>query len=888
MRLSLEKEIRSAKDVSHVFVLTHNVDLIFLQNVLIPTLRKCGNPSITVFAEYSCAVESFSIYHKYAGGLGKRYRLVPVKMSKGFRFHPKAIFIAGKKKASLFIGSGNLGFGGWRDNGEIWSHYDTESGGKPEISSFYEYLIQIANDIPLSTTIISEIQSAYDPSTHMWSLNLPASQGLLGKFKQGESLLDRMETYLAGKSISKLVICAPYFDDRGEIINSLHAFAQEAPVEVLVPSYGSNISLDVMKNLSSRVKFTTVTFRKSDDHESFVHAKFYAFVHTDEITLFSGSANCSAAALSISGAQGNAELLSVRQISVQNFINEVLGEIEVVNAAPRLSEVQEHKEPEPDHGRISILAARNDRNGLAITVSMTEGISIKQVLLDDEAVTYTETPDFLLVARANIICSRIQVIGIFQGSNLHSDLFWIDHEIELQKTGKHRSLAGAVHQGISPEGWSLSSWNTILGIFVEHLQYLPQKSNIPRKSGDRNKKEIATTFTESDVFISDYGTLRETSKTAGAHKISGLRSLLLQLFGYYDYERPEENEDIPPDGEGEGKERKAKFHGDEGDNGDDPDPDPDPPDPEVIPTRHNRKQSYKHLTEAVDTICSMEYYLNRPIDQISHDITLLSPLLRFSKSEGLISELQFLEISQKLWSTMFFNYLYVDSSEKRWHGWFDYRTTTEGEHFIETFRDIKTAASLISWAISPDFENPTPDMSIFMISSAMAFAKYPWLCSGHETNELDAFIYDDLVLMKQIDPDNIEDWTIKAKKWNTLRSMGQTFLILQDELQAISPAHCKDKIECETVELGKLVWLGKKRGFGVLLEPCNRTYIGKKVSVHCMQTMEKDLKWSSDYILPIESLIASGLILRTKTETEKKDIVKTLNHVGSTVIEIDV
>ena len=141
MRLDLIKTIGEARDVTNVIILTHNIDFIFLQANLIRQLRKIGHPTLTVFADADCAIESFQRQGRWIEGIGKRYRVVPVAMNPGFCFHPKAVLLSSQIKATLLVGSGNLGFGGWRENAEVWIRFDTDVDGGAPFSAFYQYLI---------------------------------------------------------------------------------------------------------------------------------------------------------------------------------------------------------------------------------------------------------------------------------------------------------------------------------------------------------------------------------------------------------------------------------------------------------------------------------------------------------------------------------------------------------------------------------------------------------------------------------------------------------------------------------------------------------------------------------------------------------------------------
>ena len=59
MRGDVLKAIKGSKDVTNAIILTHNIDFIFLQSMVIPALQKCGQPALTVFTDAECATQSF-------------------------------------------------------------------------------------------------------------------------------------------------------------------------------------------------------------------------------------------------------------------------------------------------------------------------------------------------------------------------------------------------------------------------------------------------------------------------------------------------------------------------------------------------------------------------------------------------------------------------------------------------------------------------------------------------------------------------------------------------------------------------------------------------------------------------------------------------------------
>ena len=78
MRADVLEVISSAKDVTNAVILTHNIDFVFVQTLVLSAFRRCGHPTITVFADSGCATESFAHQKGVLTSLGVRYRVVPV------------------------------------------------------------------------------------------------------------------------------------------------------------------------------------------------------------------------------------------------------------------------------------------------------------------------------------------------------------------------------------------------------------------------------------------------------------------------------------------------------------------------------------------------------------------------------------------------------------------------------------------------------------------------------------------------------------------------------------------------------------------------------------------------------------------------------------------
>src|SRR5262249_39299022 len=150
-------------------VLTHNIDFLFIESILLSRLRQVGHPRLTIFADAGCAAATYDQQHRLITGLGTRYRVVPIDLGPGRRFHPKAFFLAGKSNAALAVGSGNLTHGGWSANREIWSDFDTDDEpGLAPIAAFRTYLQQVLGLSPIPEIVEEQVLSAFSPQENVW------------------------------------------------------------------------------------------------------------------------------------------------------------------------------------------------------------------------------------------------------------------------------------------------------------------------------------------------------------------------------------------------------------------------------------------------------------------------------------------------------------------------------------------------------------------------------------------------------------------------------------------------------------------------------------------------------------------------------------------------
>ena len=511
MRHDLIKLFRGENDVTHAIILTHNIDFIFLQAVVVSELKRCGSPTITVFADAQCAASTYAYQAPILSNLGIRYRVVPVFMQPGFCFHPKAVFLSTPGKAILFIGSGNLTFGGWRENGELWLGFDSEINGTGVFTAFRNYLEDIVSLISLSGSVKAEIAEAFDGSTHTWAVNLEEPTGLLGKAGKGMTLTEQMVSLIAEGPIHNLTVCTPYFDSDAEAVKILVEQLTPYRGEIFIQSGHTTLTRKAAQSLPEEIKVRLVNFRSDTENEGgrqrFLHAKFYALDQGDKITIFLGSANCSRAALTIPDAAGNAELLALQTLTPLEYRENYLNELEFLEGEPELPEEGTNNE-EIEQGQkvIDLLAARYEGGLLQLGVKYPAGTVLTGCMVDDVKYDVEMRADDLAWARLIGTPRTVKLVGVRDGQELLSNLCWVDHEHELRATARIRSLAGIIRNRVTSGHWHLGAWAEVMEEFFKLLQYMPAAIQVKVAGrGSRHEPEKKPCYSQKDVFADGYG-----------------------------------------------------------------------------------------------------------------------------------------------------------------------------------------------------------------------------------------------------------------------------------------------------------------------------------------------------------------------------------------------
>lgn len=874
MRDDLIKQITALKNINHVVVLTHNIDFVFLQTVFLSALKQCGHPGLTLFADAQCARESYRFQSSMITGLGRRFRVVPVSMNTGFRFHPKAVFLVGDDQSVLFVGSGNMTFGGMRENAEIWNRFDTTEGDFQSIAAFREYLFEVSGRVAFKDAVKSEFMELFDEQKYEWVNELGEAGGLVGRVGDSESLESQMQKIIGDQPVSKITVSTPYFDPKADALKTLSENNLNPNIEVLIQSGQSTLLSEAAKNLPSNIELKSIGFSDlKEDGEierRFIHAKIYAFHRSDEVDVFAGSANCSRAALLKSGTDGNAELMIHQSMDSKAFDQDILNEYIIVDSDPELINHDDIEQEDSFNPGIQILAARFDISLLKVAYVLSKNIELTACLVDNIECDYEIHNECEIWVRTVSIPSSILLKGISEGTEIISNSIWVDEDSSLRSTSKGRALLERIRNSDSSNGMQADDWALIVELFAKDLEYTTAKELLREKSekqGEKDKEE--SVITRSDVFADTYDKAPDFSGhlmgSLGSES-ANIYSLLLNAFGItsiQDATTPElndnnNNEDTVDTPTTIKKKAEDKTKSEE------------------IPDR-TRKRISKVINAITESFTNQSYLELRDPERLGTDLQIAGLVLRKALSEGWIDGQQYFDVTQKIWSILFFT---IKKDEPV--GWLGvrYKQAKDKNKFVLAISSPQLAATLFAWAIAVDMEIGGAYAQRFLSSLLLSMGRYPWL--WHDgINQDDLYIH----LMKILEDspcgvDGMVDIESLHQQRISLLRQGVALAQMENALSHQDIIHLRDRIKNKEASRGEILWQGKR---GICISLKNTADSGPNVKVLCLQDPDGDTSFMKEYLIPVRQIIDPEVLPDTEEfgEVQRKEVVRVMQRLSA-------
>lgn len=854
MRLDLLDQIAKAKDLTHVFVLTYGADLMFIQAKLLPTLRKCGHPKLTIFADADRVQESYANLRDWLSGIGRRYRLIPVAMPGGFSFHAKAVLLVSEAKATLFVGSGNVGFAGWKENAEIWSRFDSDQDGGAALFWFHKFLGKIIEFTLLNEMLQEELAKAFEEKTRSWADETDGQNPLLGRFGTEPHLLYQMIELLGGISVKRLTICSPFFDQTGQMVKRLSDAIGNPPVRLLVQSGRSTLTREAAASLPDNINIQSVEPVKSEDHQAsrFLHAKFYAFECERDVFLMFGSGNCSHAALGMTGGKGNCELMSTTTLPTHDFNELIRTELCILDSQPSLKDSQHIGPLEKNDSLIRVLAARYRGGELSVAWTTGDSIEITNCLVDGYKVDFISRGNATLVVRHPGYPQTVQLIGQDgDGQRLESLPVWIDNEYELSATAGQRQKAEQIAGNVTLDGWTAGGWLKILKLIHADLRVDPTARSIGI-TRQENRNDSDDEFTTEDIFSTNY-TLPALPAHHGINgeynRLTALRQLLLKTIGVASPVEEDDNfvedqstEDVSEDDDVSVDQQTGLC-----------------PEDKMLSTKRAEskasdiKRARRLAKKVFARLTAKEYLEVVPPGLLNRDLKIAGLLLTTGVAEGWLDSNDFVQFTCDLWARLFFS----TGEDGSCVGWIEKKLMNADDPavFCSDFADIELSAVLAMWSLTLPEDNQVNNVkrTVFHLSCFYLVARMPWLWIPKNLNII-AKELNNCLLSTGLLTETNGSWQLIRKKWELVVKRGFALKRLSDTLKGKSARYLKDLIKSNSIEQGEIVFQGGKLGFCILTESVSRGSKGS-TEVYSLYTPSKATRICKEYLVPIKHLI---------------------------------
>lgn len=854
MRDDLIKFLAGQKNLSHVFVATFNIDFIFIENVLLRALRKCGHPSLTVFADADEVATTFASQGRWVSRIGRRYRVVPIRMESGFRFHPKAVMLAGTEHAALFVGSGNLTFGGMRQNDELWLRFESAQDGTGPIAAFRELADACLDRAPFPGPVRAELADAFDPEVHGWSKTIAPPAGMLWRVGRGPALLDQLATQVGELDVRRIVVASPYFDEGGEALAAIAARWPRAAIEVLVQSGQSQLLRPAWSRIREPKSLVSVETSRGENAKAFIHAKFYGFVGESDAVLFAGSANCSRAALAIPGSGGNAENLAVVRLKATEVEEMVSSGVTVVDA-PAVLQVSQPIAPTAEPAlAIHILGAHHEHGELVVVFVAPPQSHAIELVADGRTLSGTDVTvaGGVLRARGLGVISRVQVAATVGGARLASAEHWVDHEFLLSASSRQRQMAQAIGDHVAPGQWSFQGWIEVLRLLGDHLIHTPEGAarQAPRENADREKQ---STVAAAEFFTTEYrlaGQRHDGGRLDEAARVLGLRGLLLDYFGISNDDHAEDRPVDEEDGDDDAVDKPAAVERKERQS--------TRPIVKKSLSDAERRRGQRIARQIVEACTSKVFVETRPASMLSSDLAIVAVLLVSGHAEGWLASEDFLDLTYRVWSFLFFDDGADDKRASRSAGGLERRhdKSESPRQFEDAIRSVRLAAALATWCFCCPKGVAHAETARFEIATRLAVARLPWLWHLEARDKVEHELFEIARRTGWLGPDVADRWSEVVTDWNRLFAEGRALAAFEQALLRMEMSTLRDRVADDSIPVGTLLWQGRTMGFCALAQPAKRrSRADQSVSVLTLRSHGRETKLMPSYLLPFRALL---------------------------------
>tara|TARA_R110002051_G_scaffold218896_1_gene282750 strand:- start:11343 stop:14045 length:2703 start_codon:yes stop_codon:yes gene_type:complete len=333
-RSNILELIGTGKNKYHSCVITsYSIDLAFFEQLILPRLRGAGITNINLFVDAGM-LEKYLASHlgNSPQKIKANYSITPVHLSGAF--HPKMIFLAGKSKGYLSVGSGNITSSGLLYNDEIWSSFYTSKervDAHPIFKSAWQYILSLSSShcLGINLTKIDWIQQHSQWVQSLKNIKEVTSTKKevtynLSYTQKDYSLFMDVISKLAKKPNS-IKIIAPYYNKSGAFLQKLIDDLDPFEMHCVVDTTNGILPVDFNSNRCQFSDWSDVIKSNTTKSIQRLHAKIIQLEYDAETIFILGSANATLEAYGISNRDFKNEeaVVTIKSIKPRDFIKEL-------------------------------------------------------------------------------------------------------------------------------------------------------------------------------------------------------------------------------------------------------------------------------------------------------------------------------------------------------------------------------------------------------------------------------------------------------------------------------------------------------------------------------------------------------------------------------------
>ena len=298
---------------SAALFLTYDFDPVFFERVVLRDLWAGGTGDVLVIADSSRINATVDRWTSGLIHLGRRYQLL--RAAANGAFHPKVILRAGTSGAVVWIGTGNLTFGGWAGNREMSAAWRLGDSDATWVRSLMEQMDvwcpgTADHDVPERLRRLPSIESVVASPVRGAATVLVS--------RHGNSLSSQVARRWVERRFSEARILTGSTDRDGAFLRWLHDSFGVERSSVVVDPRNSSFDPSSLAKLPMEVRILEAGLPAP------LHAKVCWLSGPDGSAAIMGSANCSWSAwVRDPAAGGNIEVVAVYDAAPQELVDEI-------------------------------------------------------------------------------------------------------------------------------------------------------------------------------------------------------------------------------------------------------------------------------------------------------------------------------------------------------------------------------------------------------------------------------------------------------------------------------------------------------------------------------------------------------------------------------------